>query len=279
MSNMESGEENIVYPSIVFTVKEQLYCVDSKNISGILQLPQYDPVPNAPECITGMFSYLNQVIHMFDLRLAFGMPTMEQEQDEFAQMIAQRKKDHIDWVTALEVSMETGKPFTLATDPHMCAFGQWFYSVKNVSHSIGFVLRKIEEPHRKLHETALDLTKCLHNCSDCQVNPCVKQSVKRVREEYMPTLLSLLDNTVEAFRSNLSREMALVINDDRKIAIVVDEVLSVEHLEVLTEDCGPLTHTANTCFTCARRSAKSPQIILELDIDKLLSRYDQQVSS
>ncbi|MFQ7876990.1 chemotaxis protein CheW [Enterocloster sp.] len=63
--------KEIKYPYIVFKLVDTYYCVSSECISTIVQLPQYDKIPESPETVTGMFRYRNQVIQMLDLRTTF----------------------------------------------------------------------------------------------------------------------------------------------------------------------------------------------------------------
>lgn len=94
--------EEIKYPYIIFKVEDSSYCVNSKYISSIIQLPHYDKVPAAPANVTGMFRHRDQVIQMLDLRITFGFKSMTEECDEFIAMIEARKQDHINWIRELE---------------------------------------------------------------------------------------------------------------------------------------------------------------------------------
>ena len=82
-------------PYILFKVADSSYCVNSRYISCILQLPHYDRVPAAPTNVTRMFRYRDQIIQMLDLRITFGFKSMTEECEEFAAMIEARKQDHI----------------------------------------------------------------------------------------------------------------------------------------------------------------------------------------
>lgn len=75
--------------------------------------------------------------------------------------ILQRQIEHLNW--AKELTDYVGDDFRgeleLETDPHKCAFGQWFYGEERLAAEALLpelvpVLAKIEEPHRLLHESA-----------------------------------------------------------------------------------------------------------------------------
>ncbi|MHB8068528.1 MAG: methyl-accepting chemotaxis protein [Desulfobaccales bacterium] len=82
--------------------------------------------------------------------------------------LLQREIDHLNWarkvgqfqrdenLTALEVEK----------DPHKCGFGKWYYSDKRKDAEaripeIAPLLQQLEEPHAKLHSTAVELEKLL----------------------------------------------------------------------------------------------------------------------
>ena len=83
--------KEIKYPYIVFKLVDTYYCVSSECISTIVQLPQYDKIPESPETVTGMFRYRNQVIQMLDLRTTFGFKSLAEECRDFEKMIDARK--------------------------------------------------------------------------------------------------------------------------------------------------------------------------------------------
>lgn len=266
-----SIENEIVYPSIVFKIKDGLYSINSKYVITIMQLIDYEAVPESSPAIMGIMPFRGGVISLIDLRTVFGMVSLKQEYEEFAGMLEMRKQDHIHWVKTLESSVNTGEPFTLATDPHQCAFGKWYDNYTSDKQSINFLLRKIDEPHRKLHEAAHEVQECSQECDHCQRAECLKIVLERVEKEYMTQVLHLLDEAKEEFMISY-REMILVLKDDenREIGIVVDEVLGVEDLDVLDDERSFDQFASAQYVYGVKKSCKIPGLILELDGQKLL---------
>lgn len=265
------GQENgIEYPWIVFKANDGLYCVNSRDVMTIMQMPPSRPLPGSPPCITGMFTYRDNVYQILDLRLAFGMDSLRQESQSFTGMIDQRKEDHVHWVNELEKSAETGAPFCLATDPHQCAFGKWYDNFRTQSSSVRFVLDKIAEPHRKLHEAALHMIDCQQNCDECSRAECLKDIMHRARQQYMPEILSLLDQTKEIFLSNVYREMVLILSGEKRVGVLVDEVLTVEHLEPLNDDQSLAMFGQNSHLSGVWQRAGSDKLIFEIDPHSLV---------
>lgn len=262
--------EDTVYPSIVFKLHGGLFAINSKYISTILQLPQHETLPDCPSHITGIFQYRNDVIQMIDLRRVFGMMTLEEESQEFTDMIEARKQDHIHWVKELERSVEENEPFTLATDPHKCAFGRWYDNVETQHNTLAFHLKKIDEPHKKLHQAALEVANCQQNCDVCQRSECLKSALDRARLEYMPRILTLLDETIDTFRNYVYHGMALVMTESARSALIVDEVLSVEVLTRSDEQEIMEQFYNSHYISGVVKSAKQPGLILELNGPKIL---------
>lgn len=265
-------EEEVSCPSIVFKVRHGYYSINSKNISSIMRLPEYQTIPNAPASITGIFLYRGTSIPMLDMRTVFGVPSLQDEYKEFSAMLKARKQDHINWVDALNRSVEQNEKFTLATDPHKCAFGKWYDSYQPESQIIAHHMRKIDEPHRKLHKAALDIEQCNKDCNDCEREECLKSVMDRAEKEYMPKVLSLLDEAIILFRSEVYHEMVLILgnNEEQQIGIVVDEVLSVEDLNKLSDNHQLEQFQRNGYITGVASSQRIPGMIFELDEKKLL---------
>lgn len=252
------------HPYIVFKINEGLYCVNSKNISTILQLPDYQTLPEAPPFMTGIFKYRNTIVEMLDIRTLFHIPTLKQAYLAFVRMLDDRKQDHINWVLELERSLKAGEKFTLATDPHKCAFGKWYDAYPFGDDATSFHMRKIEEPHRRLHEAADTAAKCSRDCAFCTKTECVQNVLERVKKESMQQILRLLDETKEVFHATFYHEMVLLL-ENSGLGIVVDEVLSVENLTE-ADGWGTLrAFRASPLISGIKKSDRISGLILELD--------------
>ena len=80
--------------------------------------------------------------------------------------IKQREIDHLDWVMAVNKGIinKSLPELEVQTDYHKCKFGIWFYSDESKKAEkeipeIAQYLLKIEEPHKKLHESVIDMKK------------------------------------------------------------------------------------------------------------------------
>ncbi|MDR1548723.1 MAG: chemotaxis protein CheW [Hungatella sp.] len=267
-------EKEIKYPYILFKIAGSLYCINSKYISTIVQLPQYSTIPAAPANVTGMFKYRNEVIQMLDLRVTFGLKPISDECRDFEEMIDARKQDHINWVKELERFINKGGTFGLAKDPHQCALGKWYDEFKTDNVTITRHLSKIEEPHARLHLAADEAERCKKDCEGCQREECLFKILKQVKEESMPTILNLLDQTKDLFRSTIYKEMVLIL-DGMGWGIVVDEIVAVEDLDVIAgRDQDPMV---NHCSYISQvmESPKIEGLIFELNTKSLFARLKE----
>lgn len=97
----------------------------------------------------------------------FGLGTVRSGMDtalsksSIASEIKQREIDHLNWAQTVG-ALFTDKNqthLTVQTDPHKCAFGQWYYgegraAAERLMPALKPLFDKIEEPHRLLHESA-----------------------------------------------------------------------------------------------------------------------------
>lgn len=259
-------------PFIVFKIQGSLYCVNSRHIATILQLPPVQSATDAVAHVTGMFSHRGAVVEMFDIRSALGFPTLNQEYEEFAQMLEDRKQDHINWVKELERSLMAGEKFRLATDPHKCAFGKWYDHYQFANDATAFHMRKIEEPHRRLHQAAEAAETCSRGCASCTREECLSSVLKRVKEESVQQIISLLDEAKEIFHSTVYNEMVLLVSGTG-VGLVVDEVLAVEMLAPAEGmDVMQVLHDASM-IAGIRQLSKKSELIPELNLSALLHEY------
>lgn len=258
-------ESVLEMPWLVFTLGEELYALDCSVVCGISVLPnQVQPLPEQPETIRGIAQMRGNMVPLLEMRKIFGKKLFCEEKQEFEDMLDLRKAEHQHWVNELERTAQAGEPFTLATDPHKCAFGRWYDSFISESHSINSYLSRIEEPHRKLHETAMEIQKCNRE----QV--CVDGRLQRLRNEYEPKIISLIEGAKEVFEKN-QREMVITIKyQEQEYGLIVDSVLSMENLQLLSDE-GPMRTMAPLQWTCGVAQSKGGMTLL-LDYRKLLSR-------
>ena len=74
--------------------------------------------------------------------------------------LAQREVDHLNWAGKVTgVLVNGGTELSVETDPHKCGFGKWYYGegreqAEKLLPSLKSLIAEIEEPHKRLHESA-----------------------------------------------------------------------------------------------------------------------------
>ncbi len=259
-----SEEQDITYPSIVCKIKGGLYAVDSRYITTLIQKPAAEKLPEGPDFMSGIFHYRGTIVQMLDMRRFLGLQSVQQEVDDFVQMIEQRKKDHVNWVNSLEHSLKTGEVFTLATDPHKCAFGQWYDHFHTDNQALKFALSKIDRPHTQLHKSAVTVLQKKD-----------ETLVKQIHTELVPEIMQLMQELETAMHDFMHHEMVLVLSGDSQLGLVVDEILAVSELAP-AQPIAKMESDAHSCISGVMRDAKTEELILEVDIPQLLEIYKQR---
>lgn len=267
---MEENNVQTECPSIIFKIKNTLYTINSSEVQMIMQFENCQPIPQSSSWMKGIVKYDNDVVPVFELRTIFGLPTLDDEYSEFANMIDSRKQDHIEWAEELESSMNENREFKLTTDPHKCKFGIWYDKFESEFNAVNFHFNKINKPHQRLHAAAEEAMRCSKTCESCQRSECLKDVLRRVKNEYVPTVVGLLDESKEIIKTQYRTMLLIIAYKGRNYAFTVDEVLSVEELENTKSESGDIFLFKHTPVVGVRKSKQYDKIILEIDYKTIL---------
>lgn len=236
MSKVHSDVKVNDFPWLIFKLQNRYFSVNSGDVTSIFQLEQeVTSVPGYSENVRGIINLRGDIFPVLELRRILEIISFEKEHQEFSSMLDLRKNDHINWVNALQHCAEDGNGckgnFKLATDPHKCAFGKWYDSYQAKDQTVAFHLRKIDDPHRKLHETAGKIFECEGITDEDLRKEKINELMTKAKTEYMPEILNLIDETKDVLKES-HREMCVVLeNEGHSFGILVDEVCSVEEIE------------------------------------------------
>ncbi len=258
-------------PWLIFTLDDKAYAVNSKFVNGIEMKPKVvTPIPEAPEAYCGVVQRRGEVYPLLDMRKVFHFSTLDQEAADFREMMEQRKADHVKWVETLEHCAETGETFTLATDSHKCALGMWYDEFTKNHPSAAVLLKKIEEPHRKLHEAAHDVLAA----ADKADKETVEKLIKRVRNDYMPKVLSAIDDAENAYKSTFKETVVVLTEGDQMLGLLVDKVLAVDKISFINGGGNMNLLLQSKYFCNVARCARFDMEILVIDERELLTLSD-----
>jgi len=264
--------EEIDFPWLVFKLKNNLYSVNSKIITSIVILPEnMTVVPNVPDYIRGLIHLRGSVIPLLDLRMLFKIKSVKEEYEDFRDMIDARKNDHVQWVNSFERAIKNDEQFDLNTDPHKCEFGKWYDKFTSDIEVVNFNLKKLDEPHKQIHQAVERANKCSKNHASCERDKCLKTILQETKEKNMAYMMELLDEVKEIFKMHY-REMVIILEKDNSyVGITVDEVLSVENI-IPFEETEEVKRMCSDKYVCGvAKSEKTDDILLILDEERIMN--------
>ncbi len=202
------------------------YALPIENLAQMVVLDELVKPATYPDHIRGIAMVRNKAVPVLDLRRRLGMTASDTERREFDALIQKRKQDHIEWLEELSRSIDEGRPFELTTDPHQCAFGQWYDTYETDNTQLAFHLKKFDAPHQRIHAVAKRAAALLEAGQVAQAQSLVKQT----RDTELAELIGLFDEVADILRA--SREVVLVmVLDGELCGFLVDEVQAVRSIE------------------------------------------------
>lgn len=211
------------FPAAVFSVADVMYGLSSRHMLSIEILGTVTPIVGSPPHMIGVTDFRGDMISLIDLRALFGIRSMAEQLREF--MLA-RIADHERWMAALEKAADEGGAFTLATDPHACAFGKWYDSFHTDSNSLNMLLKKIDSPHQKLHTSAVAVKKAI---ADGRLEE-ARELVRAAKATHFSETISLLRRVDEAYESDSTAMLIVLEVDGHVFGLVADKIVSVEFI-------------------------------------------------
>lgn len=267
------AEESMEFPWAIVKIFNQKYALNCRHVESMNVLPEeISTIPNAKKSVRGVIKHRGKIVTVIDIRTLFSLPTIEEEYEEFAAMLDQRKQEHVRWVDTLEQSMKKGEAFTLATDPHKCAFGMWYDGYKSNKHHVNFELSKIDEPHRKLHGMALEAEKLKETLEGEALRKAQEDLIIKLRSDYMAKVLQLIDNT-KALMKESNKSMVLILETgDAPVGLVVDEIVSVTEIRKISSE-ESLDSVRNSPYVCGvGEEEKTREIVMLLNEAEIIKQ-------
>jgi len=157
-------------------------------------------------------------------------------------ILAQREVDHLNWTTKLNASLtsEKNEKLNLETDDHKCGFGKWLYGEerRNAEERVPGIapfLKAIEEPHKKLHDSAVKIGRRLSHAS-FEIGTFLREKkmdhlawVDKVKDVFIGTSLNEAKVEMDPTKCGLgkwlhSKESDLLREMDQKAAALLSQI-------------------------------------------------------
>lgn len=263
----ETDKQQIEYPYIVFKVDDVKFAMSSEYILSISMLADTFGVEKTGDVYRGMTEITGQVIRLLDMRVVLGRTSMRHIEEEFVATITKAKDAHIIWMDTLESSIKNHTEFSLATDPHQCAFGKWYDSFKTDNQYLKRALAKLASPHAKLHNSAKKIIKL----SQEGHFDLVEQELEKTNVICHQQIIPLLDEVIAEYK-DIEREMVLYLKKPSgEMGIMVDQIFCIGDLHDMSVDIAK--GGVGSEYAKAVAKDENGDMVLLLDEDLLLTRY------
>jgi chemotaxis signal transduction protein len=128
------------------------------NILDILVTERYQndltTIPTEDNSFLGVKDYVGTPTPVFDLGLIMNNSVTQELNLKLVEIFAKGERDHAQWLSALEESLKNDTPFILEKSNHKCQFGQWYDGFTVEDEDLSSLLKRFEEPHKRLHDLA-----------------------------------------------------------------------------------------------------------------------------
>ncbi len=216
---------------VVFSVSDQQLAVPVDSVREMVPRPKVVAVPRLPAHVMGVINLRGMIIPLFDLRTRLGFTSCADERLAMVAMLKEREQDHLNWLAALEAAVDEGREFNLATDPHKCAFGKWYYAYN--SHTsisrcldVESLFKKFEEPHNKIHGVA-EQALALAGSGDMEA---ARDLINLTRDTVLAEMIKIFKESYQVL-AEARRELVMVIGSNQHpAALTVDTVEAVERV-------------------------------------------------
>ncbi|GBF23316.1 hypothetical protein tpqmel_0720 [Candidatus Gastranaerophilus sp. (ex Termes propinquus)] len=173
-------------------------------------------------------------------------------------------EDHKKYVEELLNSIDTGISPALTLNSHQCPFGVWYDNYKPTNNLVINHLKKIDEPHKRLHVIGAEVVKLLSS-SRGDSEERLQALKQEVCERLAPELIGLLEKTLKIIKDSI-REMVVILEfSGANIGLIVDEVHSVEVLSYLSKDMDLKSAYGSKYINSVAKSNKMDEMVLLVD--------------
>lgn len=205
---------------LVFTVNQSRYGIPHVNVVSVLDAPDHTAVPHMPPEVRGVIPFREGNVPLFDLRVHFGWTPRDEETRGLIETMAQRKQDHINWLTKLKEEVHGRQEISVQTNPHKCAFGKWYDRFESDNLNLNNYMQRFDAPHREIHQVAVEAGALVRGDRWEEAEHLIQLTEHGV----LARLIELFDGIEDQVRKYLW-EYAIILQDDGNLfSIVVDDI-------------------------------------------------------
>jgi len=248
----------------VFGVGPHLIGIPVALVKEMFVLPEIRRPPGLPGYQRGLATMRGSALPAIDLRVCLGLESASIELEATLELLREREQDHRDWLTELEASVRENRAFTLATDPRICKFGQWYYSFKAEDAVLRGELAQMERPHAAVHALAGQVEALKTTARKQEALDLLEGARRGVLEE----LVLLCGRIRQALRDQQREIGVTTVLGERRTVLIVDRAEAVTDLNRIPDADDPLVSgelQADLVHRMARWSgSKAPVLLLDV---------------
>ena len=216
------------YEYLVFASGKQVYALPFIYLITVLDSPVWTPIPNAPAHVRGVITFHDKSVPLYCCRIKTGLQSQLAEVEEIIESLKQRKQDHINWINTLKDEVYGGKPITVQTDHHKCAFGMWYDSFSSEDLTLNAFMAEFDKPHQQIHQLAIETKKLI---AEARLEE-AKKMIEKAENTVLKKLINLFDDASTKIKK-FSREYAIIIDypGRDRFAIAVDGLKRFEKFD------------------------------------------------
>ncbi|MFN7993880.1 MAG: chemotaxis protein CheW [Bryobacteraceae bacterium] len=218
-------------------MKKSAFAFPAHEVQELIVGRDVMPVPDTPPYVRGVINLRGRVFPVVDLRKRLGIDSLAEENAAFCALMEQRRQDHVNWVSELEASVRESRRFSLATDPHRCAFGLWYDHYKPENVWIANLLHRFVEPHLKIHQTA-GRASALQAQGDWEG---ALSLIEQTRKGVLRKMIELFSELAQLIVDSTQEVVVLLQTQHKTLAVSVDEAVAIE--KFAAQKMGDLPHT------------------------------------
>ncbi len=189
--------------------------------------------------------------------------------NKLSNTIVNQKVAHLEWAAELNnfITDPEINTLTINTDPHKCGFGSWYYSdertkAEQLIPQIAPILSSIEEPHKKLHESAIKVEEKYVN-----IDPSLSGFFAEKEKDHYAWMNTLLTELIEE-----QEELSVQMND--RLCAFGEFLYSKRAAEIARDnpEIGKYLEEIKAPHKALHDSAKEIQNILHSDDEEKFQR-------
>lgn len=264
---------------LVFGLDKERYAL---NVSRAIELTRVSDdsvcvLPGMPSCFRGAINLRGRLVPLLDLRLVLGMRSAADETNELVELFDTREKDHVNWLRELEACVEEERPFKLATDPHRCAFGQWYdrltmdkeerEALTGRDLSLETVLEAFDEPHKRIHAIAVRVT--AH--SEAGERAKALTIIEQTRDTDLQAMIELFGRAKALVRERRRPLVFVLEYEDVPLGLIMDHVHGVHGLDPAGVEPPPPMTTDSDLISGVYKDGEG--LVTLLDAEGVFERY------